>query len=270
MEWHPFAERFPMLQGDEWEAFKASLKRSKGNRQPIIFRTVKGKKQGLDGRNRSKACEELGLKCREQEEIVDDSEVKEFILDCNLRRRHMTPELRKEIVAELRADGKSTRAIAEAVGVSKDTVRNDLKNSGGDNSPPAGITGTDGKTYPSRAERLGLNAKPTPPKIEPNTEESLVEESKPESREDEIKRINSVIESYCRRLWAMIDEIPEDVWLGDMGRKEGARQKIKDACGTLRTAKCHCVCPICQGSGEGCKPCIGSGRMPKVNYDRSV
>jgi len=122
----------------------------------------------------------------------------------------------------------------------------------------------------SRAERLGLNAKPTPPKIEPNTEESLVEESKPESREDEIKRINSVIESYCRRLWAMIDEIPEDVWLSDMGRNEGARQKIKDACGTLRTAKCHCVCPICQGSGEGCKPCIGSGRMPKVNYDRSV
>ena len=54
---------------------------------------------------------------------------------------------RREAVAELREAGLSTRAIGAALGVHKDTVRNDL--AGGESSPPAPVTGRDGKVYPA-------------------------------------------------------------------------------------------------------------------------
>jgi DNA-binding CsgD family transcriptional regulator len=64
--------------------------------------------------------------------------------------RPLTLEQRQQEVAALRQQGMSTRAIAAAVGADPKTVRNDLA-AGGDISPPAPITGTDGKTYqPSR------------------------------------------------------------------------------------------------------------------------
>ena len=55
---------------------------------------------------------------------------------------------RRELVVNLRAEGLSTRAIAVATGVHKDTVRNDL--STGENSPvdePTPVIGINGKTY---------------------------------------------------------------------------------------------------------------------------
>ena len=52
---------------------------------------------------------------------------------------------RPEIVADLRAEGMSTRAIAAAVGASKSTVHDDL--SGVQNRTPEPVVGIDGKTY---------------------------------------------------------------------------------------------------------------------------
>jgi ParB-like chromosome segregation protein Spo0J len=159
--WHPFAEKFPPLAGEEWEAFKASIRRTRGNRVPVIYRMKDGKAEGIDGRNRYRACEELGLTCRMEEELLDDDKVKEFILDRNVHRRHLTPELRRELVAELRADGKSVRGIAEALGVGKSTVERDLRThqeTPVPNGTPATVTGQDGKSYQSRAERVGPGA----------------------------------------------------------------------------------------------------------------
>lgn len=162
--WHPFAERFPRIEGAEWEAFKASIAKTKGNRVPVTYRMVGGKAEGLDGRNRLLACEELGIPCRMEEEIVPDAEVKDYILARNVHRRHLSAELRRELVAELRQDGKSERSIAESLGVSKATVHRDL-GPGGSNEPPGAangkVTGKDGKSYPSRAERVGQKP-PTP------------------------------------------------------------------------------------------------------------
>jgi hypothetical protein len=54
-------------------------------------------------------------------------------------------EERVEAVTELRDAGLSTRAIGTALGIHKDTVRNDL--AGGEYSPPGPVRGLDGKTY---------------------------------------------------------------------------------------------------------------------------
>lgn len=60
-------------------------------------------------------------------------------------------ENRQEVVASMREAGLSIRAIAAAIDVDAKTVRNDL--AGGENSPPDGVTGTDGKQYESKAVR---------------------------------------------------------------------------------------------------------------------
>ncbi len=167
-QWHPFAEKFPLLQGAEWEAFKADIHKTKGPEQKVAYRLVDGKKQGLDGRNRERACEELGLECRMEPVEVADDDVVDFIVRRNVLRRHMTTELRREIVAELRASGKSTRTIAATIGVSKSTVHSDIEaaESGVQNRTPDSsktqgkapdddkkpastgkVTGSDGKTY---------------------------------------------------------------------------------------------------------------------------
>ncbi len=54
---------------------------------------------------------------------------------------------RSDVVALLRAEGMSTRAIGSALGLSKDTVHRDL--AGVSDETPA-VTGADGKTYPAQ------------------------------------------------------------------------------------------------------------------------
>jgi hypothetical protein len=118
---------------------------------------VKGRKQGLDGRNRYRACQELGIKPRMVEVILGDAEVKDYIIRRNIYRRHLTPALRREIVGELRQEGKSTRQIAGMIGTSEGTVRNDLKASGAQDYAPETVTGSDGKNYPAHQQARDPN-----------------------------------------------------------------------------------------------------------------
>lgn len=165
MNWHPFAERFPFLEGEEKAALDASIASTKGcAEQPIMYRLHKGKRQGLDGRNRERSCIEQGFPPKYTLVRVPDGEVKEFILRRNVHRRHMTKELRQSIVAELREDGKSTRQIAESMGVHQSTIVRDL--SGDAIASPENVTGSDGKTYsakkpPSKRTRRKPKFKPT-------------------------------------------------------------------------------------------------------------
>lgn len=68
-------------------------------------------------------------------------------------RLRLPREERQEVVASMRENGMSTRAIGSALGVSDGTVRTDL--SGAQNyapAAPAEVTGTDGKTYSPKAK----------------------------------------------------------------------------------------------------------------------
>lgn len=127
MDWHPYAEKFPLLEGTEMDALRESVKATGGNEdQPILFRMRKGVKQGLDGRNREKACIEEGLKPTYKLVSVSDDEVVDFIIRRNVIRRHLTTTLRKSIVADLRANGETIQGIADTLNVSVGTVHSDL------------------------------------------------------------------------------------------------------------------------------------------------
>jgi hypothetical protein len=157
MDWHAFAENFPRLEGAEWGEFKAGIKKTGGCKEnPVKFRILPdGKKQGLDGRERYRACKELRIKCEMKKVSVPDADVIDFIVRHNINRRHMTATLRERLVIELRSEGKSYRAIANALQVDPRTVRRDLDASGGAFAPPHKISGRDGKHYSPTREAPG-------------------------------------------------------------------------------------------------------------------
>jgi DNA-binding CsgD family transcriptional regulator len=154
MKWHPFAEKFPLLEGEEREALKESIRSTKGiDAQPILYRMKGAVMEGLDGRNRYEICRELRIKPKMKRVHVKDEDVAEFILRLNVHRRHMTREQRQQIVAELRSQGKTTRQIAEALNVNQGTVVRDLGSVDARASTET-VVGSDGKTYQATKPKL--------------------------------------------------------------------------------------------------------------------
>lgn len=111
----------------------------------------------LDGHHRSRIATELGMKYPTNRIQVNSREMGEEIArTLNTDRRHLTVEQRQQLVADLRAQGFSTRAIAGAVGVNDRTVRRDLSTAADAAVEPVAVTGLNGKTYaptqPARAK----------------------------------------------------------------------------------------------------------------------
>ena len=85
---------FPLMSGGEFVALKVDIK-THGLREPIWMY------QGaiLDGRNRFRACQDVGVDARFQEYAGDDPVA--FVVSLNLKRRHLTESQRAMIAAEL-------------------------------------------------------------------------------------------------------------------------------------------------------------------------
>lgn len=103
----------------------------------------------LDGHHRSRIADELKVKYRiDVVRCADDAERHEIARTLNADRRHLSIQQRHEMVADLRREGHSLRAIAGAVGASKDTVARDLATVSRETVPER-VTGRDGKSRPA-------------------------------------------------------------------------------------------------------------------------
>ncbi|MBU1172998.1 MAG: ParB N-terminal domain-containing protein [Proteobacteria bacterium] len=139
MEINPLANMLPMIQGEEWESFKADIAKN-GIKQPVMVH------EGaiIDGRNRWKACQELNLDCPITEWDGHGS-ILDYIISCNLERRHLTPSQRAAFAAEalplferelkekerLRKSGKLTMAnLPQSKGLARDHAARALHTSG--------------------------------------------------------------------------------------------------------------------------------------------
>jgi len=96
-EWgiHPLAAVFPMMHGQDFDDFKADIE-ANGLREPLVVH----EDQVLDGRNRYRACRELGI----DPTFVDwdgKGSMLGFILSRNVQRRHMTEGQRVVTAARL-------------------------------------------------------------------------------------------------------------------------------------------------------------------------
>ena len=144
MKIHSLSSIFPKLDDVSFQALKQDIY-ANGLRNPIIIKN----KEVLDGQNRLRACEELGIDPVFQEYEGDD--LVEFVLAQNLHRRHLTAGQSATIVA-LAQDW----SLAHPTGkLPKSNKINDL-----DEKTNVAILPTKGKpvdTQSDRAEKSGAS-----------------------------------------------------------------------------------------------------------------
>ncbi|NLE05893.1 MAG: ParB N-terminal domain-containing protein, partial [Crenarchaeota archaeon] len=98
MDIHPVADLFPMMGPQEYEELKNDIKQN-GLLEPIVI----FKQKVIDGRNRLRACKELGLEPQYKNWNCIGSLVG-FVVSKNLHRRHLSESQRALIGAKLKGD----------------------------------------------------------------------------------------------------------------------------------------------------------------------
>jgi hypothetical protein len=97
MEFHPIANIFPLLQGDDFEDFRRNIAVN-GLLEPIWLHPDDN--SIVDGRNRFRACQELGIKPKVRYWDGVGSLV-DFVMSLNLHRRHLTSSQRAALAVEI-------------------------------------------------------------------------------------------------------------------------------------------------------------------------
>jgi hypothetical protein len=94
LKFHPLANIFPLLEGQEFEDLVADIK-AHGLIEPIVIY----QDQILDGRNRYRACVAAGIDCCSIPYTGNDPVG--YVVSKNIRRRHLTAERKRELIAKL-------------------------------------------------------------------------------------------------------------------------------------------------------------------------
>ena len=108
IEFHEVANIFPMMSAEEFESLKSDIQ-SNGLLEPIW--QYQGKI--IDGRNRYRACLDVGVKPRFREWDGNGSLIA-FVISLNLHRRHLTESQRGMIAARM---ANMTKSDAGRMGV---------------------------------------------------------------------------------------------------------------------------------------------------------
>jgi hypothetical protein len=94
-EIHPVAAIFPYIEGTAFEEFVEDI-RVNGQREPVV---LDGDGRLIDGRNRARACQALGVDVKEVRYSGADAEA--WIISHNVHRRHLTESQRAMVAAKL-------------------------------------------------------------------------------------------------------------------------------------------------------------------------
>ena len=95
-EVHPVASIFPMMSEAEYQGLKQDIAEN-GQEEPIVV----WQGQLIDGRNRLKACEELGIE-PDWVELDEEADPVKYVISHNLHRRHLDESQRAMVGARLR------------------------------------------------------------------------------------------------------------------------------------------------------------------------
>jgi ParB-like chromosome segregation protein Spo0J len=150
LKFHPAADIFPLMQGEEFEALVADIK-ANGLHESIV--TYDG--MILDGRNRLRACLAAGVEPDFVGGGIGDPVA--YVISANIRRRHLTAEDKIRFLAQLVAaqPEKSDRQHAKEAGVSHPTIAKARKTAEatGKALPVAKRVGSDGKARKQPAKK---------------------------------------------------------------------------------------------------------------------
>jgi hypothetical protein len=126
IKFHPLADMFPLMEGAEFDALVADIK-ANGLHEDIVFY----ENMILDGRNRYRAWLAAGKDPAAIPSFDGDSLIDEiyggpvaYVISKNIRRRHLTAEQKRELIAKLikAQPEKSNRQIAGTAKASPTTV----------------------------------------------------------------------------------------------------------------------------------------------------
>jgi ParB-like chromosome segregation protein Spo0J len=118
LEFHPYSQIFSLMLGDEYQEFADDIK-ANGLQEPIVL----FHKQILDGRNRYRACEKVGIDLDLDNPKHfrtfegDDEAAKKFVWSSNYVRRHLTIDQKKELAATARRIAAEGRAFSPGIWV---------------------------------------------------------------------------------------------------------------------------------------------------------
>lgn len=262
---HPLSEIYPMLGGDAWEEFKEDV-RVRGLDDKITL--YKG--MILDGRNREKACFEVGRKCLTEDFEGTEEEAAAYCHAKNLHRRHLTVAQKKKVVETIlkKSPELSSRTVAKAVGIHHSTVESERKKleSTGEISQLETTTGADGKKRKKKK-------KTTPPEPSSNGHQTGIEgsvinppeappEAKPEStqvaEETEQERYVADVEALCRDLDKIAGRIDvlKVLNLAYSIEWKAAADQIRATRSAIWNGRPTVACLYCAKGAEPCKPLI--------------
>ena len=177
---HPAADLFPMMPPDELKALGEDIKETWLRTNIAVWQADEGRPWFLlDGRNRLDAAELVGLsvefikragevtvKIGDHIWAVDDitsMDPYEWVISANVHRRHLTPELKRDVIAALLKANpdKSDRRIAKEAASNRTTVgqvRKELEDTGTCQSVDT-RTDTKGRKQPTNAKRRDIAEK---------------------------------------------------------------------------------------------------------------
>lgn len=168
MDFHPIADVFPLLEGEEFESLCKDIK-AHGLRDPIAL--LDGKI--LDGRNRWRACEAAGVKPVWEPFIGKDPFA--YVVSKNLKRRHLDESQRAMAAARMARlqkganqhasiDACSQQDAADVLNVSRPSVQRARKVQ--DEAEPEIIAQVDaGNIAVSRAAEVAILPKPAQKRV---------------------------------------------------------------------------------------------------------
>lgn len=153
-EFHPVANLFPMMTGDEYEALKADIA-ANGLLEPIWLHPDG---RILDGRNRYIACCDLGIEPRFRTWNGRGSEI-DFVVSLNLHRRHLTAGQRAMVATDILPLKEAEARERMTAGVNQHTPPEKIPEgiNGDARDHAAALVGVNGR-YVSDAKRISENA----------------------------------------------------------------------------------------------------------------
>ncbi len=164
MKFHPAAASLPLLEGAEYDAFVEDI-RAKGLENPII---ITSDKLILDGRNRLRACEDLGIKPKFEEYRGDDPAG--FVDSLNIHRRHLNAGQR---VARLIDSGELSAAPRDTQGGGNKTSNGTIGSLTSAEAEARAGVGSSTVTYTRKVARISKEIK----EIADETDDDKVKEN---------------------------------------------------------------------------------------------
>ena len=299
-EIHPAADLLRMMSQDEFQRLMASIK-AYGLRDPI---EVDKDGKIIDGRNREKACKELGIEPEYKLADTTGLSLLEYSVIKNVDRRHLGASERAMLAADIRnymrTTGDTTSFIVFSNG-RKQTVSESENTWEGQEPPPGEPSVSDladaldvSETYIRHAGSVKLNGceeleaavragdikireacklATFPTVIQkraiaegPSAIRDLIKApvENNETTESRMADWNMDCERWARRCTGSLMALPENP-LVDPGIRSTIESHLAAAAGSMRTAKAYALCPRCEGGG--CTFCAELGFVNRVTYE---